>query len=407
MEEGSIAKWLKQPGEMVKNGDVIAEVETDKATMDLIAYEDGVLSSIIVSEGASVPIGAVVAIVGEDVVNANAETAPAKTDSSPSASGKKDSEPEVAKITQTMADRAETVFSSNGASLQSRIPSSPLARKIARDAEIDLSEIQGSGPGGRIVRADVETAAAQRARKESRDVRTVPQAGAYHQTTSIPTTKMRQVTAKRLSEAALIPQFTLTAQVDLTKLNSLRQEVNTYLAKSNEKISVTDMLVKACSNTLERHPQVNASWDNDAILIHQGVDLGLAVALDDGLVVPVIRAVDTMSVREIANSTKIIIEKARSKKLTPDEMKGSTFTISNLGPFGIEQFTAILNPPEAAILAVGSAAMVPVVKNDQLVMVSAMKLTLSVDHRVLDGAQGASFLRDLVDALENPTSILL
>ncbi len=404
MEEGSIAKWLKEPGDMIHDGDVIAEVETDKATMDLIAYEDGTLTSIVVREGASAPIGAVVAIIGESGATAepavrddrrNAKAAPAEEQKISGGSAEQD---DFSVKKALPAQHGDTSL---------RLPSSPLARNMARNAGIDLADIQGSGPGGRIVRADVE-AAVQNGRTQTIAIPSSPQNGSGHTSTLLPVNKMRKITAERLTEAATIPQFTLTSQVELTKLNALRQEINTYLSKFNEKVSVTDILIKACANTLVTHEKVNSSWaEGQGILLHQGVDIGLAVALEDGLVVPVIKGAEKLSLRQIAGLTKSLIEKARSKKLTPDEMKGSTFSISNLGPFGIEQFTAIINPPEAAILAVGSANMVPAVKEGQIAMISAVKLTLTVDHRILDGAQGAAFLKDLVASLENPSSILI
>jgi pyruvate dehydrogenase E2 component (dihydrolipoamide acetyltransferase) len=403
MEEGSIAKWLKEPGDMIHDGDVIAEVETDKATMDLIAYEDGTLTSIVIPEGASAPIGAVVAVIGEGSTVAKAPVEQNNTASlinTPPAN-EKDT------FTQTNVSNDLITTPSLNGEAHLRIPSSPLARAIARNAGIDLADVRGSGPGGRIVRADVE-AVAKNIVDRSTHTSSPTQDRQGHTSTLLPVNKMRKITAERLTEAAKIPQFTLTSGVELTKLNSLRQEINNYLSKFNEKVSVTDILIKACANTLLNHEKVNSSWaEGEGILLHHGVDIGLAVALDEGLVVPVIRGAEQMSLRQIASQTKVLIEKARSKKLTPEEMKGSTFSISNLGPFGIDQFTAILNPPEAAILAVGSANEVPAVRDGQLVIISSIKLTLTLDHRILDGAQGAAFLKDLADALENPSSVLL
>lgn len=287
---------------------------------------------------------------------------------------------------------------------------SPLARKIARDHGVDLTTVTGTGPGGRIVRADVEAAIA-RAEAAAQATRsapvTAPSPAAAADTEEIPLTAVRRVTAQRLTESVTAPHFYLTSVVDAGRLLAFRAEINDRLAGTGTKISVTDLLIRACAVALRAHPDANSSWGGDKLLRHRRIHVGVAVAVEDGLIVPVIRDADRKSLSEIATEAHALAERARIGRLTPDEFRGGTFTISNLGMYGIDHFTAVINPPEAAILAVGAATEEPVLRDGQLAARTTIKLTLSIDHRVLDGATAAEFLRDLKDTLEEPLRIVI
>jgi pyruvate dehydrogenase E2 component (dihydrolipoamide acetyltransferase) len=299
---------------------------------------------------------------------------------------------------------------------EARVRTSPLARAIARDHGIDLATITGTGPGGRIVRADVEAAvaAAQEAPAPSPAAPApaaarieAPAATAGADDESIPLTAVRRITAERLTQSAAAPHFYLTSVVDAGELLAFRKEVNARLADSGIKVTVTDLLVRACAVALQMHPQVNSSWGGDSIIRHHRINVGIAVALEEGLIVPVVRDADRKSLGEIASEARSLAEKARAGKLTPDEFTGGTFTISNLGMFGVDHFTAIINPPEAAILAVGAASEEPVLRNGNVEARTTIKFTLSIDHRALDGATAAAFLRDLVAVCEEPLRIVV
>jgi len=414
MEEGTIARWLKQPGDRIARGEVVAEIETDKATMDLEAYESGVLEQILLPEGATAAIGEPVAVIGDGSGPvAIAAPAPGRAAESPAATAAP-----AATVEQSPPSSAPGEPVSHGTSLRT----SPLARSLARRAGIDLGTLTGSGPGGRIVRADVESAIAEPgparpAQPETRNgqqaaAQTAPAATGVAQVDVgeddevVPLTTMRRLTAERLSESAKAPHFYLTTVVEVDALLRLRTELNASLPEGTGKITVTDLLVKACAVALRAHPEVNASWGQDAIVRHGRVHVGVAVAIPDGLVVPVIRDADRATLGEVARQARDLAERARSRRLSPDDFGGGTFTISNLGMFGIDEFTAIINPPQVAILAVGAAGPQPVVRDGEIVVRTMMKLTLSVDHRVLDGAMGAQFLSDLRMLLEAPLRIL-
>lgn len=287
---------------------------------------------------------------------------------------------------------------------------SPLARKLAREHGIDLSTVTGTGPGGRIVRADVEAAIAA-ARPAAEATRPAPEpaplATVDEDVEEVPLTTIRRVTAKRLTESATAPHFYLTGVVDAGRLLAFRAEINDRLADTGTKITVTDLLVRACAVTLRAHPEVNASWGGDKILRRRRIHIGVAVAVPDGLIVPVIRDADRKRLGEIAAEARALADRAREGRLTPDEFRGGTFTISNLGMYGVDQFTAVTNPPEAAILAVGAATETPVLRDRQLASRTTVKLTLTIDHRVLDGATAAEFLRDLKGTLEEPLRLVV
>jgi pyruvate dehydrogenase E2 component (dihydrolipoamide acetyltransferase) len=442
MEEGVLSLWLKHEGDAVRKGDALAEIETDKATMELEAYEDGVLEQVLVPEGTTVAIGGRLAVIGDgsggsgsggtgfgatpDVEPAQtgapaptaAETAPTPTPPSPTS----DVAPDLSATGQAPAPAAAP------ASGTGPVRTSPLARRIAKEHGLDLNQVTGTGPGGRIVRADVEAAvaaggagasaaAAQRTgtpAPTAAPTTTVAAAVATPQQDDevVPLNAVRRITAERLTQSAAAPQFYLTALVEADRLLALRSEVNAGLAAragsdAPVKVSVTDLLVRVCALVLRQHPEVNASWGGDAILRHRHVNVGVAVAMDDGLIVPVVHDADTLPLADIATRTRDLAERGRTGRLKPDEFSGGTFTISNLGMYGIDHFTAVVNPPEAAILAVGAGTQEAVVRDGQVVVRTIIKMTLTSDHRVLDGATAAAFLRDLKAALESPLSVLL
>lgn len=458
MEEGTIAQWLVAEGATVERGTVIAEIETDKAVMDLEAYDGGVLEKILVQVGETVPIGEKIAIIGDGSgssgagANGSAPTAESGGDddvrgsadeeeTGQEAAGEADQEGGAEEeagdesAEGTAAEDAASAPSPQGqppAELETAsdhpLKASPVVRSLARQHNIDLGTVTGTGPGGRIIRADVEgliaagpAAAGEPARATSSEKQApakpvaapgAPTASAAPSTSGaedvrVPLSRIRKITAARLSEAALVPAFQLTTVLDATKLGELRAEINAHLGDSGVKISVTDLLVRAAAITLRAHPEANAAFDGDAIIRRGHVNVGVAVALDDGLIVPVIKDADQKSVSEISAEAKDLAKRARTGKLMPDEFTGGTFTISNLGMFGIDSFTAVLNPPEAAILAVGATVDEPVVEGGEVVVRARTRLTLTVDHRVLDGAMGAAFLRDLTDLLAKPLRILV
>ncbi|HVV08560.1 dihydrolipoamide acetyltransferase family protein [Amycolatopsis sp.] len=366
MEEGVIVAWRKQAGDKVSPGEVLAEIETDKAIMELEAYDEGVLERVLAKEGEKVAIGTPIAVVGDG-------------------SGKA-SEPTPAPIAAAAP-----------AAAPDRPKASPLARKIAREQGVDLAQVTGSGPGGRIIRRDVESAPAPAPVQVA--------AGDYEE---VPLTSIQRVAAKRLTESKRdAPHFYLTAAVDVTELLAFRGTVNDAVQSAGgAKVSVNDLLLRAVAITLRANPAVNVSFAGDKLLRHNGVHVGVAVAVPAGLVVPVIRDTDRKAVSEIAVESREKAERARDGKLRADEMSGGTFTVSNLGMFGIEQFAAVINPPEAAILAVGAATPELRLIDGEVIERKILRLTLSADHRAIDGATGAVFLQQLTGLLENPLRIV-
>ena len=393
MTEGVVTQWLKHEGDTIRAGDVLAEIETDKATMELEAYDTGTLTRILVQPGATVPIGEPIAVIGR----------PSATEPEP-----QQVTPAVATAPAPPAPPARPPAAPGAAGRQDaaalRVRTSPLARALARQHGLDLGRVTGSGPGGRIVRADVEAAiTAQPAAVPAPASAPVSAQPVVGDDERVPLSAVRRITAQRLTESAAAPQFYLTTIVDARPLLSLRADLNGQL---DRRISVTDLLIRACALALRQHPEVNSSWGGDHLIRRAHVNIGIAVAIPDGLIVPVIRDADTRSLTDIADAAHVLTERARAGKLTPDEFSGGTFTISNLGMFGIDHFTAVINPPEAAILAVGAAREEAAVRDGQLTAITTLKLTMSVDHRVLDGATGAGFLRDLVALLEHPLRLL-
>ncbi|TDC46952.1 2-oxo acid dehydrogenase subunit E2 [Jiangella ureilytica] len=415
MEEGVVAAWRKQVGDEVKAGDVLVEIETDKAVMEHEAYEDGVLAEILVKDGDTAPIGAPIARLvgaGEPV----GEPAPAPAAPEPTRAEPPAPEPIVEKARNRSGESGGDSAVAPRSTGAGRILSSPLARRDARELGVDLATIDGSGPGGRIIRADVAKAAGG-ATTASAAAPSVPAPAAPAQPQAaavtpaveetdelIPLTSIRKTIARRLTESMQTsPHFYVTKTIDAGPLSKLRAQLNERLvAADRKKVSVNDIIVRAVAVVLRDHPVVNSSFTPEAIVRHGRIHVGIAVATETGLVVPVIRDADTKSLTSISAETRTLAGKARDRKLGLDEMTGGTFTVSNLGMFGIDHFTAVINPPEAAILAVGAVRSEPGVKDGELAVVQKMTMTLSSDHRVIDGAQAAEFVRDLAGVLEDP-----
>lgn len=386
MEDGVIIAWHKKIGDRVERGEVLAEIETDKAIMELEAYDAGILEHMLAGEGDRVPIGVPIAVIGDGSGTSAAPQAVSPTAPQP----EPEPEPVAAPKRSTPAVRSD------------RPKASPLARKVADANGVDLATVNGSGPGGRIIRKDVDTAA----RRDETPVS--PSLPANSAADEVPLTTLQRVAAKRLTESKQnAPHFYLTAAVDVTDLLGFRKTVNDSLqAGGGPKVSVNDFIVRAVASALRSNPGVNVSFGGDTLLRHRGVHIGVAVAVDAGLVVPVVRDADRKTVSQIATETKEMAGRARIGKLRADEMSGGTFTISNLGMYGIEQFAAVINPPEAAILAVGAAADELRLIDGEVAARKILRLTLSADHRAIDGATGAIFLRDLTALLENPLRIV-
>jgi pyruvate dehydrogenase E2 component (dihydrolipoamide acetyltransferase) len=405
MTEGVVVAWHKKVGDTVKVGDILAEVETDKATMELENYVKGVLLHIGIEQGQAVPVDALIAIVGKEGEDVSALLA---AGSVAPADPTNTSAPSEATVTQTGAPVVETGEPSTGDG--QRIKASPLARKLAAEQGLDLRHIQGSGDHGRIVRRDLQNVSTKPA---TMDAPSAPDlsawlnrpAGQGESFTDQPLSQMRKTIARRLTESKnAAPHFYLTMEIDMDEAVEARQRLN---QNAPVKISVNDLVIKAAAMALRQHPAVNSSWLGDRIRQNQHIHVGVAMALPDGLVVPVLRFADQKNLVQIATQTKEYAGKAKEKKLQPQDWEGNTFTISNLGMFGIEAFTAIINPPDACILAVGAVRECAVVRNGQLGIGQRMTVTLSCDHRVVDGATGAAFLQSLSLMLRDPVSMLL
>ncbi|MEP0547945.1 MAG: pyruvate dehydrogenase complex dihydrolipoamide acetyltransferase [Rhodothermales bacterium] len=458
MEEGVLVAWLAEEGDAVSAGDVVAQVETDKATMDLEVYDDGVLLKRVVADGASVPIGGLIAVLGqegEDISDilakyggdggseaaepkaeeAPAEEAPAKQGDAPAqpAAPSGDGAAGVPEGYGHEGQQPEPMPTPAGGSASdgSRVKASPLARRMATEGGLDLGSVQGSGPEGRIVKRDVEAAlsggapaakpapasapaeapaerAPDRAPRPASSPAPSVGDGGYE---SVPITQMRKTIARRLAESKFTaPHFYLTVEIDMARSVEIRSQLNDMAeAQGRPKISFNDLVTKACAVALRQHPNVNASYleKEGEIRRHHVVHVAVAVAVDEGLLTPVIRNADQKGLAQISEETRAFAQKARDRQLQPQDWEGSTFTTSNLGMFGIEEFTAIINPPNACILAIGAIRDVPVVEDGAVVPGKRMKVTLSCDHRVVDGATGAAFLGDVQRYLEEPMNLLL
>lgn len=425
MTVGTLVNWLKKEGDPVANGDMIAEVETDKATMEVECFEDGVLIKQYCKEGEEVPVGGAIAAIGEAGEAAPAVEVPAENTSSEASTtepaqpetSSAPAEPVVEAPVSAPAEVVATASSTNG----DRVKASPLARKIAESKGIDLSQIKGSGPNGRIVKADLEAikeavsnsvqaSEAKAPASAAAAIESIPTLEAL----DIPVSNMRKSIAGALvASKTQAPHFYLQIEVDGAPLANLRKELNQRLADLPKehggiKFSVNDLTLKASAEAIKRVPAINRSWEGNTIKQHPNVDLAFGVAIDDGLVTPVIRAAENKSLRQVSNEAKSLIKKAREKKLAPNEMSGSTFTVTNLGMFGISDFYGIINPNNAAILSIGATIKRPIVNDkDEIVIGQTMKIGLSGDHRVIDGAVGAQYLLALKEILETPSLMLV
>lgn len=418
MEEGTVATWNKQEGDDVEEGDILAEIETDKATMEFESFYNGVLLYIGIKEGESAPVDDVLAIIGPKGTDVDQVLASLKSDSSGDSSQSDKKESSDKKETTDKASEAEDNTSASTEKQHEgrdgkRIFASPLAKRIAADKGIDLTAVKGSGDNGRIVKKDIEnykpstkpaaTSATAEPTAESTAAKPYVPAGeeAFEE---VKNSQMRKTIAKRLGESKYTaPHYYLTIEVDMDNAMTSRKAIN---ALPDTKVSFNDLVIKASAMALRKHPRVNSQWDGNVTKIAKHIHIGAAVAVEDGLVVPVLRFADQQSMTQIGANVKEYAKKARNKKLQPDDMEGSTFTVSNLGMFGIEDFTSIINQPNSAILSVGKIAEKPVVKNGEIVVGHTMKLTLACDHRTVDGATGAKFLQTLQAYLENPVTML-
>ena len=417
MEEGTVASWLKKIGDTVEEGDILAEIETDKATMEFESFYSGTLLYIGIQEGQSAPVDAVLAVIGPAGTDVQSVLSGASSGASAASSADaKMTEPQIAQPEQSAAATAPSTSNTPNTASDSRVFASPLAKRIAQEKGIDLTQLNGSGENGRIIRRDLEGAkpsSVQAASAVSASPVTESAAGqapsiavavGQEHAESIKNSQMRKVIAKRLSESKFsAPHYYLTIEVEMDEAKSARASMNEL---PETKVSFNDMVLKACAMALLKHKQVNTTWKDDHTIVNHHVHLGVAVAVEDGLVVPVIKHANQLSLSHIGAQVKDMAGRARTKKLTPAEMEGSTFTVSNLGMFGIDEFTSIINQPNSAILSVGSIVEKPVVRDSQIVIRSMMKLTLACDHRTVDGATGAQFLQTLKTYLEHPVTML-
>lgn len=418
MEEGQIVKWLKSEGDAVKSGEVLAEVETDKATMELVARGDGILRKILAREGVTAPVGEVIAVIAKEdedigaLLGSGNGGPPAEAPAAETEQEKGPAEARRDGAPATSAPSSPSEADGEGG----RVKASPLARRLAREAGIPLEGLEGTGPGGRIVKRDIEaaveegrTAPAGAAPLAASAPTPVPSIGLPGDDwEDIPLTQIRKTIARRLTESiGPVPHFFLTIDVDMSRAVETRKQVNALLEGTGDKVSFNDLVLKATAVALRKHPECNVHWLGDQIRRHHRVHLAVAVAIDDGLITPVIRDADRKGLAEIGREVKELAGRAREKKLKPEEYSGGTFSVSNLGMFGIEEFTAVINPPEGGILAVGALEDRAVVVDGEVVVRPRMRLTMSCDHRVIDGAQGARFLATLKGLLEEPVRMLV
>lgn len=409
MTDGTVASWIKKVGDKVAEGDILAEIETDKATMEFESFNAGTLLYIGVNEGETAPVDTVLAIIGPEGTDVsgiaeNYKKGGAAAQKSASASNDNENAKEV-----EVSDEPVETESSDG----KRIFISPLAKKIASEKGINISDLKGSGENGRIIKSDVENykpaQSAAPAETSAPKPETAPTAKPYvpageMSSDSIPNSQMRKIIAKRLAESAFTaPHFYLTIEVAMDAAMASRVTINSL---PDTKVSYNDMVIKACAMALRKHPKVNSQWKDDVTILNHHINIGVAVAVEDGLVVPVLKFADQLGLTQIGTSVKDVASRAKSKKLQPAEMEGSTFTVSNLGMFGITEFTSIINQPNSAILSVGAIVEKPVVRDGQIVVGNTMKVTLACDHRTVDGATGAQFLQTLRQYLENPVTML-
>lgn len=415
MEEGQLARWLKKEGDKVSMGEPLAEIDTDKATMEMQALSNGVLRKILINEGESAPLGQLIAVIGEpdEDISAILSEAPAAAQSKPATKPQSEAPPPSAGTSppKVPAGNGAQAAVATAPEVASRIIVSPLAARMAAEAGLDLRTLQGSGPNGRIIKKDIEAALSAprpgvaKGVAESRSFQPAVVAGASAYR-DVPVTEIRRTIAKRLvTSLGPVPHFFLTTEIEMDKAAEMRSSINAL--DPDLKISVNDIVIKVAAAALTQHPAVNASFQDKSVRYYEHADIGVAVAIEDGLITPVIRAADQKSLSQIASEVRELAERARSRKLKPEEYTGASFSISNLGMFGIDEFTAVINPPEAAILAIGAMAPKPVVRDSEIVIRQMMRVTMSCDHRAIDGATGAKFLQTFKKVLENPLYLVV
>jgi pyruvate dehydrogenase E2 component (dihydrolipoyllysine-residue acetyltransferase) len=411
MEEGQISRWLKKEGDKVSMGEPLAEIDTDKATMEMQALANGVLRKIIVNEGQAAPLGQLIAVIGEpdeDIASMLSE-APAAAPAPKPEQPKQEPPKQEQKQDEKPAEQPAPQQNGQPKTDSGRMIVSPLAARMAAESGIDLRSLQGSGPGGRIIKRDIEAAISQ-PKPEPGYPRVVPAgqipqigASAYRDE---PASEIRKTIARRLvTSLGPVPHFFLTTEIEMDRAAEMRRGINAL--DPDLKISINDVIIKVAAAALIQHPEVNASFQEKFVRYYERADVGVAVAIEDGLITPVVRAADQKSLSQIAAEVRELAERARSRRLKPEEYTGATFSISNLGMFGIDEFTAVINPPEGAILAVGAMSPKPVVRDNEIVIRQMMRVTMSCDHRVIDGATGAKFLQTFKKILENPLYLVV
>ena len=423
MEEGQVARWLKKEGDKVSMGEPLAEIDTDKATMEMQALSGGVLRKVLVKEGESAPLGQPIAIIGEpdedisELLKTATTAAPAKEAAeAPSNLPESDKAPAIEAAATEAAPKPAPEPSTDGRrAAGGRMLVSPIAARMAAEAGVDLNAVQGSGPGGRIIKRDIEAAVKEpkAASAGAPKLRPMPmpkaQPGAVYGPSAYrdePMSEMRRTIARRLvTSLGPVPHFFLTTEIEMDRAADMRQQINTLYPDA--KVSINDVIIKVAAVALLQHPQVNASFQDKTVRFYEHADIGVAVATENGLITPVIRSADQKSIIDIAAEVRELANRARAKKLKPEEYLGATFSISNLGMFGIDEFTAVINPPEAAILAVGAMKEKPVARDGEIEIHQMMRVTMSCDHRVVDGAVGAQFLQTFKQILENPLYLFL
>ena len=429
MEEGQISRWLKKEGDKVSMGEPLAEIDTDKATMEMQALANGVLRKILINEGQSAPLGQTIAVIGEpneDIASlvSEAPAAPAKEEpkqqeqaqqqvqEQPAAPQQPQPQAKAAAASAQPSSRVDGRQPQAATADSGRMIVSPLAARMAAEAGIDLRSLQGSGPGGRIIKKDIEAAISQpkaapapQAFPRAVEPGRFPQVGASGYRDE-PASEIRKVIAKRLvTSLGPVPHFFLTTEIEMDRAAEMRKGINAL--DPDLKISINDIIIKVVAAALMQHPEVNASFQEKFIRYYEHADVGVAVAIEDGLITPVVRSADQKSLSEIAAEVRELAERARSRRLKPEEYTGASFSVSNLGMFGIDEFTAVINPPEGAILAVGAMSPKPVVRDGEIVIRQMMRVTMSCDHRVIDGATGARFLQTFKKILENPLYLVV
>ena len=393
MEEGTLAKWFKKVGDTVKEGEILAEIETDKATMEFESFHDGILLHIGIDEGSTAPVDSIIAIIGSkgEDISSLLKNADIKVKEEPKPEVKEEPKPEV---------KEEPKPVSNNNKPSDRILISPLAKSLAKEKGIDISSVKGTGDNGRIIKRDIDSFKPSNYSQFSQPSPQLTESSYETQNST-----MRKAIAKRLADSKFsAPHYYLNIELEMDNMISFRKQ---FIQTQNIKISFNDIIAKAVSLSLAKHPKVNSRWYDDKIIFNEHVHLGVAVAVDDGLIVPIVKFANSKDLPQINSEIKDFAERAKNKKLTPAEIEGSTFTISNLGMFGIESFTSIINQPNSAILSIGAIVQKPIVKNNEVVVGNTMKLTLACDHRTVDGATGSLFLKTLKEYVENPVSILI